>query len=123
MYLIYMDLLPFYLLNVNQVWISYAQFELASSTADIDNVALARRVYERGNIALRNLGHNEERVLLLEAWRDMELKHGDNTTIQKLESKMPRRVKKRRVKKLGFKWRQKVTAQDGVSVLRLLLRC
>lgn len=93
---------------------SYAQFEMshgAAEDADIDKIALARRVYERGNVALRGLGEKEERVLLLEAWRDMEMSHGDNTTVQKVESKMPRRVKKR----------QKVTAQDGVCGIKVLL--
>lgn len=94
---------------------SYAQFEMshgAAEDADIDKIALARRVFERGNVALRGLGEKEERVLLLEAWRDMEASHGDNTTVQKVESKMPRRVKKR----------QKVTAQDGVcGIIQVLL--
>uniref|UniRef100_A0A1B6FPF1 Pre-mRNA-splicing factor Syf1-like N-terminal HAT-repeats domain-containing protein n=1 Tax=Cuerna arida TaxID=1464854 RepID=A0A1B6FPF1_9HEMI len=91
-----------------KVWMSYAQFEMshgAAEDAEIDKIALARRVYERGNIALRNLGEKEERVLLLEAWRDMEVNQGDDVTVQRVESKMPRRVKKR----------QKVTAQDGTD--------
>jgi len=91
-----------------KVWMSYAQFELlhgAGEESDIDKIALARRVYERGNAALRSLGEKEERVLLLEAWRDMEATHGDQTTVQRVEARMPRRVKKR----------QKVTAQDGTD--------
>lgn len=91
---------------------SYAQFELsygASEDTQIDQIALARRVYERGNVALRSAGEKEERVLLLEAWRDLEVSHGDEVTVQKVESRLPRRVKKR----------QKVTAQDGVSCVNL----
>lgn len=86
---------------------SYAQFEMSMGTAEegVDSVALARTVYERGNGALRASGEKEERVMLLEAWRELELKHGDSITVQRVESKMPRRVKRR----------QKIIGQDGVS--------
>nr|CAD7423039.1 unnamed protein product [Timema monikensis] len=91
------------LLYVSQVWMSYAQFELAS--ADESNVELARRVYERANLSLRGANEKEERVLLLEAWREFETQHGDESSLNNVIKKMPRRVKKR----------QRVQADDGTE--------
>ncbi|XP_022203014.2 protein crooked neck [Nilaparvata lugens] len=89
-----------------KVWMSYAQFELAiSSEEGIDNVAQARQVYERGNNSLRTSGEKEERVMLLEAWKDLERKHGSPQSVTMVENKMPRRVKRR----------QRVMAQDGTD--------
>ncbi|CAG2064243.1 unnamed protein product [Timema podura] len=86
-----------------KVWMSYAQFELAS--ADESNVELARRVYERANLSLRGANEKEERVLLLEAWREFETQHGDESSLNNVIKKMPRRVKKR----------QRVQADDGTE--------
>jgi crooked neck len=83
---------------------SYAQFEM--SAADEENVVLARQVYERANQSLRGANEKEERVLLLEAWRDFETQHGDSESLETVMQKMPRRVKKR----------QRVQADDGVSI-------
>ncbi|KAK6619687.1 hypothetical protein RUM43_012444 [Polyplax serrata] len=85
-----------------KVWISYAQFELDYSNEE-DSVALARCIYDRANQALRSANQKEERVLLLEAWREFETKYGDEITQDKLLDKMPKRVKKR----------QRVLAADG----------
>ncbi|XP_031830470.1 pre-mRNA splicing factor crn [Nomia melanderi] len=81
-----------------KVWIAYAKFELANSSAedDVDNVVLARRIFERGNDALRSNGDKESRALLLEAWRDFENEKGDDETRGKIMEKMPRRIKRRR---------------------------
>ena len=84
---------------------SYAQFEM--SATEEGNVVLARQVYDRANQSLRGANEKEERVLLLEAWRDFETQHGDNESLEKVMQKMPRRVKKR----------QRVHADDGVSYL------
>lgn len=84
-----------------KVWMSYAQFEM--SATDEGNVVLARQVYNRANQSLRGANEKEERVLLLEAWRDFETQHGDNESLEKVMQKMPRRVKKR----------QRVHADDG----------
>lgn len=87
---------------------SYVQFEMTHGKEEgLDPVSLARKVYERGNNALRDSGEKEERVLLLEAWRDLEKKHGDQESLKKVESKLPRRIRKR----------QKIIASDGVSIL------
>lgn len=87
---------------------SYAQFELEYSNED-NSVSLARSIYEKANQALRSNNQKEERVLLLEAWKEFESKHGDETTINKLLEKMPKRVKKR----------QRIIAQDGVCFHRV----
>lgn len=84
---------------------SYAQFEML--TAEEGNVVLARRVYERANQSLRGANEKEERVLLLEAWRDFETQNGDDESLENVMRRMPRRVRKR----------QKVQADDGVSLL------
>ncbi|PSN43330.1 Protein crooked neck, partial [Blattella germanica] len=87
-----------------KVWMSYAQFEM--SAAEEESIILARRVYERANQSLRGANEKEERVLLLEAWRDFESQHGDEESVKNVMQKMPRRVKKR----------QRVQADDGVSL-------
>lgn len=76
-----------------QVWINYAQFE--SSSGDAEGIGQARAIYERGNNALRHSGDKEERVMLLEAWREFETQCGDDESRQKLAAKLPRRTKKR----------------------------
>lgn len=86
-----------------KVWMSYAQFEM--SAAEEGNVVLARQVYERANQSLRGAGEKEERVLLLEAWRDFETQNRDEESLANVIRKMPRRVKKR----------QRVQADDGTE--------
>lgn len=91
-----------------KVWMSYAKFELTSQLAEEDsemNVLLARRVYERANDTLRQLGDKESRVLLLEAWRDFERESGDHVSYEKVMDKMPRRIKKR----------QKIISESGAE--------
>ena len=80
-----------------KVWIAYAKFELANPVAEdgIDSVALARRVFERGNAALRSSGDKASRAMLLEAWRDFEHERGDESSQEKIIAKMPRRIKRR----------------------------
>ncbi|TIB37152.1 hypothetical protein E3P86_02294 [Wallemia ichthyophaga] len=82
-----------------KVWIAYAHFE----KNEIDNEQgeddeprdeKARRVYERGYNSLKERGLKEERVVLLESWKEFESENGDNTTVEKVQSKMPRVVKK-----------------------------
>lgn len=93
-----------------KVWISYAKFELSSNTSNEEseddmNVLLARRVYERGNDVLRQVGDKDSRVILLEAWRDFEKESGNEESLQKVLDKMPRRVKKR----------QKIISEQGTE--------
>lgn len=101
------------MLRIVQVWIAYAKFELANSSAeaDVDNVVLARRIFERGNDALRSNGDKESRALLLEAWRDFEHEKGDEETRSKIIEKMPRRIKRRR----------RIVGEDGVNKFIIFL--
>lgn len=80
------------------MWIAYAKFELANPVSEDapDSTILARRIFERGNDALRSSGDKESRALLLEAWRDFENEKGDAETRTKIMEKMPRRIKRRR---------------------------
>jgi crooked neck len=89
---------------------SFAQFELSAAGGE-GAVERARRVYEKANQALRSAADKEERVLLLEAWREFEIEHGDEESLAKLKSRLPRRIKRR----------QKVQADDGVRFLLFLI--
>ncbi|KAJ2726652.1 NineTeen Complex (NTC) component [Coemansia sp. Benny D115] len=86
-----------------KVWISLAQFELsvpASSTSTDDDdglqrVLAARAVYERAYKRLKSLDLKEERLALLESWKDMEETESSGD-VSLVEAKMPKRVRKRR---------------------------
>lgn len=91
-----------------KVWISYAKFELAcAENAEGElNVKVARRIYERANESLKNLPEKENRVILLEAWRDFESEYSKTgEEYQKVVEKLPRRVKKR----------QKIISDSGIE--------
>ena len=61
-------------------------------------------MYEEANKKLRQGQEKEERLMLLEAWKEFEKKEGGDEASRKVvENLMPRRVKKRR----------KVTGEDG----------
>ncbi|KAJ2316927.1 NineTeen Complex (NTC) component, partial [Coemansia sp. RSA 2681] len=53
-----------------KVWISLARFELAVAADSESRVAAARAVYERAYSRLKELRLTEERLALLESWRD-----------------------------------------------------
>lgn len=55
-----------------QVWISFAKFEL--SVGDENCVAMSRSIYKEAHRRLKNADEKEERLLLLEAWKDFEVK-------------------------------------------------
>ncbi|TRY64125.1 hypothetical protein TCAL_08221 [Tigriopus californicus] len=89
------------LLNRTQhvkVWLSFAQFELGQREDDDKATARARRIYEEANNSLREVqtAEKEPRVMLLEAWREFEREHGEDTDLKRVMDLMPRRVKKRR---------------------------
>ncbi|KAK0179410.1 hypothetical protein PV327_005166 [Microctonus hyperodae] len=90
-----------------KIWIAFAKFELSNTNTDdaIDNVAVARGIFERGNAALRKNGEKQNRALLLEAWRDFENEKGDEESRLKIKEKMPRRIKKM----------QRVVGDDGTD--------
>jgi len=74
-----------------KVWISFAQFE-----KDIDNLEGTRKVYEEGFLALKNADNKQERVMMIESWRDFEVEQGDQAAIEEVRKKMPKRIIRRR---------------------------
>ena len=78
-----------------KVWLSFAKFE-ASLLCDAA-VTNARGIYCRADEALKLTADNrEERVMLLEAWLEFEQDRGDQESMEKIQQKMPKKVKKRR---------------------------
>lgn len=61
----------------------------------IDNIEGARKVFENANQALSN-STSEERLMLLETWRDFENEHGTDETRETVQKCMPVRRKRRR---------------------------
>ena len=53
------------------MWISFTKFELTTSSEDC--VEKARGIYKEANESLRNTDEKEERMMLLEAWKDFEV--------------------------------------------------
>lgn len=92
-----------------QVWISYAKFEL--SVDDGERLQKSRQIYEEANKSMRSCEEKEERLMLLESWRDFERDFGSEATVEKVRRLMPKKVKKRR----------KLTAEDGVRTRFLCL--
>lgn len=74
---------------------------------DPERLQQCRQVFEEANKSLRNCELKEERLLLLESWRDFEREFGTDTTIERIRKLLPEKVKKRR----------KLTAEDGVRVM------
>ncbi|KAJ3308740.1 Crooked neck-like protein 1 [Boothiomyces sp. JEL0838] len=81
-----------------KVQISFANFEFTA----LDNGSLEKRIeaararFEKSNDWARSQYHKEDRVLLLESWLNFEKEHGDEGSIQKVQNKLPKAVKKRR---------------------------
>ena len=81
-----------------KVWISYAQFE--NTIAEIAN---ARAIYDRAYKALKNARDKEERLILVESWKEFEAAHQNADRIAYVKTLLPERVKRKRP----------VTAEDG----------
>jgi len=84
-----------------KVWISRAEFE--GSIGQSDN---ARNIFQQADSFFKQSTTKEERVMLLESWRDFEIKHGDYNTVQQIALKLPRKVKRKR----------QVKAEDGTEL-------
>lgn len=95
-------------LHPTQVWISYAKFEL--SIDGPDRLQKCRQIFEEANKSMRNCEEKEERLMLLESWRDFEREFGSDGTMERVRKLLPEKVKKRR----------KLTAEDGVRTLFFL---
>ena len=85
-----------------QVWISYAKFELSLDSPE--RLQRSRQIYEEANRSMRSCEEKEERLMLLEAWRELEREFGSDTAQERVAELLPEKVKKRR----------KLTAEDGV---------
>jgi crooked neck len=81
--------------NHVKVWISWAQFEATPAGLGMDE---SRKIMEKADDQLRKEQLSEERVLLLDAWRVLEQEHGDVDSVSKVEAKMPRRIKRKRMR-------------------------
>eukprot|EP00040_Diaphanoeca_grandis_P014658 m.74505 g.74505 ORF g.74505 m.74505 type:complete len:911 (-) comp24666_c0_seq1:47-2779(-) len=78
-----------------KVWISYAEFEGAIDHED--RLEQTRHVYETAEKELKkNADDKAQRLMLLESWQEFEREVGDSKAIEKLKTKMPTRVKKKR---------------------------
>uniref|UniRef100_A0A914HL99 Crooked neck protein n=1 Tax=Globodera rostochiensis TaxID=31243 RepID=A0A914HL99_GLORO len=82
-----------------KVWVSWVEWEMSN-----DEIERTRALYKRANQAME-AAPAEERLLLLEQWRDFEERHGTETECSAVERMMPKRVKKRR----------QITATDGTD--------
>ncbi|KAJ8275018.1 hypothetical protein COCON_G00096430 [Conger conger] len=84
-----------------KVWISYAHFELSIEGGG--RLGRCRQIYEEANKGMRSCEEKEERLMLLESWRDFEREFGNDSTQDRVSKLLPEKVKKRR----------KLTAEDG----------
>ncbi|XP_056261199.1 crooked neck-like protein 1 [Seriola aureovittata] len=84
-----------------KVWISYAKFELSIDSPD--RLQKCRQIYEEANKGMRSCEEKEERLMLLESWREFEKEFGSDSTMERVRKLLPEKVKKRR----------KLTAEDG----------
>ncbi|AWP20452.1 putative crooked neck-like protein 1 [Scophthalmus maximus] len=85
-----------------KVWISYAKFELSIDGGG-DRLQRCRQIFEEANKGMRSCEEKEERLMLLESWREFEREFGSDSTEERVEKLLPEKVKKRR----------KLTAEDG----------
>ncbi|EPZ37048.1 hypothetical protein O9G_004459 [Rozella allomycis CSF55] len=84
-----------------KVWISFANFE-----KEISQFENARNIYERAYSSLKDQALDEQRLILLEAWKEFENFVDPNSEFsQSVQSKFPKKVKKRR----------KVVTDDGLD--------
>ena len=63
-----------------QVWISYAKFEL--SIDGPDRLQRCRQIFEEANKGMRSCEEKEERLMLLESWKDLEKEFGSEGTVE-----------------------------------------
>lgn len=109
-----------------KVWISYAHFEINVPDDDDDNdddrnnnnqdeqeeeddqdrpvseqaKSRARTIFTRAHASLRDQDLKPERASLLAAWLSFERTHGSPADVEAVERQMPRRVRRRRLRRL-----------------------
>lgn len=77
-----------------KVWISWAHFE--ASVPEEGQADIARDVFKKGSQTMKDQGLKEERVILLEAWKEFEQAQGTAESLKSVQDLMPKMVKKRR---------------------------
>lgn len=88
-----------------KVWISFGKFETSEAlqsvgTESVSTTDTMRDVFRRGYALLKSQGLKEERLLLLQAWRECEadaMKGGLNGDTLTIDTMMPKKVKMRRM--------------------------
>jgi len=74
-----------------RVWLSFAEFEV-----QIGNINEARDIYKKAFESLKDQERIQERVQLIEKWREFEYMIGDEEMKEFVDNNMPERIKKRR---------------------------
>ncbi|KAG2172824.1 hypothetical protein INT43_000174 [Umbelopsis isabellina] len=83
-----------------KVYVSFAQFELSIPDQDTqENTTRARQVFEDAYKTMKEKELKEERVVLLESWKDFEENHGTKETLETVMAKMPKTVKRSKKRK------------------------
>lgn len=85
--------------NHLKVWVSYANMEVATDQDAQDKssgIVNARQILQRAYDHFKSIQANTERLVLLEAWKELESQHETSGDAEKIISMFPRRVKKRR---------------------------
>ncbi|KAF2076735.1 hypothetical protein CYY_001992 [Polysphondylium violaceum] len=80
--------------NHVKVWISFAQFEFNASGSN--STEKARQLYNEAHRALLD-SDKEERLVLLENWKQFEEENGNQETLSQVTKKIPKRLIKKRV--------------------------
>merc|ERR1719401_93561 len=75
-----------------RVHVAYAEFEAATASS----MPNAREAMERGVKHFKAEQRSDERAMLLEQWLKLEREHGDEASVEVVEKRQPKRVKKRR---------------------------
>jgi len=83
-----------------KVWISRAQFE-----ANIKEYEKTREVFQEADDYFKEEKLKEERLMLVEAWKDFETHHGTKESLSKIQQLAPKRIKKKR----------QITTEDGTD--------
>ncbi|KRX02037.1 hypothetical protein PPERSA_07682 [Pseudocohnilembus persalinus] len=74
-----------------KVWLSYAQFEQSLGEKE-----RCRAILQRGEDLLKKEDSKEERAILLENWKEIEVSFGDQKEIEAIKKKQPQRIIKKR---------------------------
>jgi len=74
-----------------KVWISYAQFE-----ATAKETPKAREVFVQADTYFKGERLKEERLMLMEGWRDFEKNFGTPELVREVTAKLPKRIRKKR---------------------------